>query len=106
MQGATGVSTMRNRPRIRLTKDQLRWHLSEKEKELLIQSMVKILKSKESSLRERAMAAKNLLLCNAQDIDLAKHEEPAPESMTIRIEEVDFTNKKEDDEEAKEATDE
>lgn len=78
-------------PRIKLTKDQLRWNITNKEKELCAKTMIQILKSKDekTSNRDRNGAVKNLMLMNAQDIDLAKHEDPQPNQLTIRIEEVD-----------------
>lgn len=80
-------------PRMKLTKDQLRWNITPTEREKLVKAMMRIINDKdpECSRRDKTSAMKNLLLCCAQDIDIMKTEEPVPDVMTIRIEEVDYS---------------
>lgn len=77
-------------PRIKLTLADLSWNISAKEKEKLIKTMFQIIDGKrgDPSIRDLNGATKNVLLMCAQDIDIGKHEQPAPESMVIRIEEI------------------
>lgn len=80
-------------PRIKLTKYDLYNNITPKERDLVAKTMIDILKGKRpnTSNRDLVSAAKNLILMNNADIDLAKNEDPTPDQMVIRIEEIDYS---------------
>lgn len=58
---------MKNRP-YQLTKDQVRWHLTDAQKNLAIKAALDILASPTADDRAKGIATKNLILMNGQNI--------------------------------------
>lgn len=70
---------MKNRPYL-LTKDQVRWHLSDAQKNKAINSAIAILDDPNASNRAKGIAMKNLILMNAQNIQTVMSDEDSKTS--------------------------